>query len=165
MSAPVPRPDAAADPVTVIRIAGLMRSGTNLLTWMLRQNFTGVATATMLLGWKHGPVYRDRAALGVDDYVDPRYRDYIRGFVRERPAEWARVVASPLYQAAAAQQRDQSFAVALAVRDPALWYASCVRVQREAPDFLLHDVSPAAAAAILERQPPGVACRRWASAA
>jgi hypothetical protein len=124
-----------------------MRSGTNLLTWMLRQNFAGVGTATMLLGWKHGPIYRDRAVLGVDEYVDPRYRDAIRGFVRDHPAEWARVTSSPMYAAAAAAQRDHSFAVALAVRNPALWYASCVRIHRERPAFLLHDVSPAAAAA------------------
>jgi hypothetical protein len=133
--------------VTLVRIAGLMRSGSNLLTWVLRQNFAEVATATMLLGWKHGPIYRDRPALGVDEYVDPRYRDSIRAFVRDRADEWARVTASPLFAAAADAQRNQGFAVALAVRDPALWYASCVRIGREWPGFLLHDVAPAAAAA------------------
>lgn len=124
-----------------------MRSGSNLLTWMLRHNFAGVHTATMLLGWKHGPVYRDRDALAIDDYVDPRFRDGIRNFVRDRPADWARVTASPLFRAAALQQRDQSFGVALAVRDPGLWYASCVRIRRQAPDFLPHGVEPEQAAA------------------
>jgi hypothetical protein len=56
------------------------------------------------------------------------------------------MLADPRYRAAAAAQRDQSFGVALAVRDPLQWYASCVRVQREAPGFLLHDVTPEAAA-------------------
>lgn len=149
MTTPVAQPTLIADPgaVTVIRIVGLMRSGSNLLTWMLRHNFNHVATATMLLGWKHGPIYRDRNELGIDDFVDPRYRDGIRNFVRDRPADWARVLAHPLYRMAARQQREQSFAVALAVRDPELWYASCVRVQRETPHFLLHDASPASAAA------------------
>jgi len=131
----------------LIRIAGLMRSGSNLLTWMLRQNFADVQTATMLLGWKHGPIVRDRSVLSIDDFVDPRYRDGIRNFVRDRPAEWARVTASALFRVAAAEQRAQTFGVALAVRDPGLWYASCVRIQRQVPDFLPHGVSPAAAAA------------------
>ncbi len=125
-----------------------MRSGSNLLTWMLRQNFADVHTATMLLGWKHGPVFRDRDTLSIDDYVDPRFRDGIRNFVRDHPADWARVMASPLFRAAAEQQRTQDFGVALAVRDPGLWYASCVRIQRQAPDFLPHGVSPAEAAAV-----------------
>ena len=73
--------------MTYVRIVGLMRSGSNLLTWMLRHNFTAVRTATMLLGWKHGAIYRDKAVLSVDDYVDPRYRDGIRSFVRDHPAE------------------------------------------------------------------------------
>ncbi|MEO7387402.1 MAG: hypothetical protein ABIX37_10735 [Gammaproteobacteria bacterium] len=123
-----------------------MRSGSNLLTWMLRHNFAGVQTATMLLGWKHGPVVRDRRALGIDDYVDPRYRDGIRNLVRDHPADWARVTASPLFLAAAAAQRDQTFGVALAVRDPGLWYASCVRIQRQVPGFLPHGTGPAEAA-------------------
>lgn len=132
--------------MTLIRIAGLMRSGTNLLTWMLRQNFTGVATCTMLLGWKHGPVIRGRD-LGPDDFVDPRHRSGIRNFVRDQPADWARVTGSPLYQAARAAQRSGDYAVALAVRDPAAWYASCVRIARQAPDFLNFDSAPATAAA------------------
>lgn len=132
--------------MTLVRIAGLMRSGSNLLTWMLRQNFTGVATCTMLLGWKHGPVIRGRE-LGVDDYVDPRHRDGIRNFVRDRPADWARVTASPLYQAAVAAQQAGDYAVALAVRDPALWYASCVRIEAQAPGFLNFGPAPATAAA------------------
>lgn len=130
----------------LVRIAGLMRSGSNLLTWVLRHNFVDVQTATMLLGWKHGPVYRDRAELGIDDLVDPRFRDGIRNFVRDRPADWARVTASPLFRAAAEQQRTQSFGVALAVRDPGLWYASCVRIQRQVPEFLAHGVAPDQAA-------------------
>ncbi len=133
--------------MTLIRIAGLMRSGSNLLTWMLRHNFADVQTATMLLGWKHGPVIRDRAELAIEDFVDPRFRDGIRNFVRDRPADWARVTASPLYRAAAAAQRSGGFGVALAVRDPGLWYASCVRIRRQAPDFLPHGVEPAEAAA------------------
>ncbi len=130
----------------LVRIAGLMRSGSNLLTWMLRRNFAGVQTATMLLGWKHGPVYRDRPELTIDDYVDPRFRDGIRNFVRDRPADWARVTGSGLYREAAAAQRAQDFGVALAVRDPGLWYASCVRMQRQVPGFLPHGVGPADAA-------------------
>jgi hypothetical protein len=133
--------------VNLVRIAGLMRSGSNLLTWVLRHNFADVQTATMLLGWKHGPVVRDRDTLSIDDYVDPRFRDGIRNFVRDRPADWARVTASPLFRAAADQQRSQSFAVALAVRDPGLWYASCVRMQHQAPEFLPHGVAPDQAAA------------------
>jgi len=132
--------------VTVVRIAGLMRSGSNLLTWVLRHNFRHVLTATMLLGWKHGPIFRDRAELAPDDFVDPRYRGNLRAFMREQPAQWARLLASAAYQAAAAQQRTQSFAVALAVREPALWYASCVRAQRESPGFLLHGTTPGEAA-------------------
>ncbi|MBL8200631.1 MAG: hypothetical protein JNK40_06635 [Chromatiales bacterium] len=132
--------------MNLIRIAGLMRSGSNLLTWMLRQNFADVQTATMLLGWKHGPIFRDKAELAIDDFVDPRYRAGIRNFVRDRAAEWARVTASPLFRAAADQQRTQAFGVALAVRDPGLWYASCVRIQRQAPDFLPHGTGPAEAA-------------------
>lgn len=133
--------------MTLVRIAGLMRSGSNLLTWMLRQNFADVQTATMLLGWKHGPIVRDRQALSIDDFVDPRFRDGIRNFVRDRPADWARVTGSELFRAAAEAQRAQTFGVALAVRDPGLWYASCVRIERQAPGFLPHGVSPAAAAA------------------
>jgi len=132
--------------VTLVRIAGLMRSGSNLLTWMLRHNFAGVQTATMLLGWKHGPVLRGRAPLAIEDFVDPRFQDGIRNFVRDRPADWARVTGSPLFRAAAEAQRTGDFGVALAVRDPARWYASCVRIQREVPGFLPHDVTPAAAA-------------------
>ncbi|MBM4221695.1 MAG: hypothetical protein FJ170_07095, partial [Gammaproteobacteria bacterium] len=131
----------------LVRIAGLMRSGSNLLTWVLRHNFADVQTATMLLGWKHGPVYRDRPELGIDELVDPRFRNGIHNFVRDRPADWARVTASPLYRAAAEQQRRQSFGVALAVRDPGLWYASCVRMQRQVPEFLPHGVEPGQAAA------------------
>ena len=131
----------------LVRIAGLMRSGSNLLTWVLRHNFADVQTATMLLGWKHGPVHRDRLELGIDDFVDPRYRDGIRNFVRDRPAEWARITASPLFRAAVEQQRTQSFGVALAVRDPGLWYASCVRMHGRVPEFLPHGVAPAEAAA------------------
>ncbi len=130
----------------LVRIVGLMRSGSNLLTWMLRHNIDSVQTATMLLGWKHGPIFRDRSALAIDDFVDPRYRQAIRAFVQDRPADWARVTASPLYLAAAEYQRTQSFGVALAVRDPALWYASCVRVHREWPGFLPHGVDPVEAA-------------------
>ena len=132
--------------MTIVRIVGLMRSGTNLLTWMLRHNFADVRTATMLLGWKHGPIHRDKAALSIDDLVDPRYRDGIRSFVRDRPDEWARVTASVFFRDAAAAQRAQDFAVALAVRDPRLWYASCVRVQRQVPEFLPHGVRPPQAA-------------------
>jgi hypothetical protein len=123
-----------------------MRSGTNLLTWVLRHNFADVQTFTMLLGWKHGPIYRDRAVLQPDDYVDPRFREGIRNFMRDQPQPWQRMLASPAFAAAAAAQRDQSFGVALAVRDPALWYASCVRVHGDAPGFLLHGVAPAEAA-------------------
>ena len=132
----------------LVRIAGLMRSGSNLLTWMLRRNFTDVQTATMLLGWKHGPVYRDKAQLDIDDYVDPRFRAGIRNFVRDRPADWARVTGSELFRSAVAAQRDQTFGVALAVRDPALWYASCVRMHRQVPEFLPHGVDPASAARV-----------------
>ncbi len=132
--------------MNLIRIAGLMRSGSNLLTWMLRHNFAGTQTATMLLGWKHGPVFRDRTELGVDDFVDPRFREGIRDFVRDRPADWSRVTASALFQAAADAQRHQTFGVALAVRDPGRWYASCVRMGRQAPDFLPHGTGPAEAA-------------------
>lgn len=133
--------------MNLVRIAGLMRSGSNLLTWMLRHNFVDVQTATMLLGWKHGPVYRHKPELGIDDFVDPRFRHGIRNFVRDHPADWARVSTSPLFMEAVRQQRSQSFGVALAVRDPALWYASCVRIQRQSPDFLAHGVQPAEAAA------------------
>jgi hypothetical protein len=133
--------------LTVIRIVGLMRSGTNLLTWMLRHNFAAVSTATMLLGWKHGPILRDRLALSIDDYVDPRYRGELRRFVSDHPDDWARVTASSLYRQAANQQRAQNFGVALAVRDPGLWYASCLRIDREVPEFLLHGISPAEASA------------------
>jgi hypothetical protein len=132
--------------MTVVRIAGLMRSGTNLLTWMLRQNFTGVQTATMLLGWKHGPIHRDKPVLEIDDFVDPRHRDGLRNFVRDRPADWARVTASDRFRAAAAAQRAGTYGVALAVRPPGAWYASCVRIQRQVPDFLPHGVTPAEAA-------------------
>lgn len=132
--------------MNLIRIAGLMRSGSNLLTWMLRHNFADVQTATMLLGWKHGPLFPDKAELAIDDLVDPRYRDGIRNLVRDRPADWARVTASPLFRAAAEQQRTQSFGVALAVRDPGLWYASCVRIGHQVPHFLPHGVSPGEAA-------------------
>ncbi|GMW08205.1 MAG: hypothetical protein AMXMBFR8_30010 [Nevskiales bacterium] len=138
---------AGSGTMTVVRIAGLMRSGTNLLTWALRHNFAAVGTATMLLGWKHGPIFRDRTELGLDDYVDPRYRQNLQAFVREHPQAWTRVTASPLYRAAATQQREQNFGVALAVRDPGAWYASCLRISREYPGFLLHGVAPAAAAA------------------
>lgn len=131
----------------LVRIAGLMRSGSNLLTWVLRHNFADVRTLTMLLGWKHGPVHRDRLELGIDDFVDPRFRDGIRNFVRDRPADWARVTASPLFRAAVEQQRAQSFGVALAVRDPGLWYASCVRMHKQVPEFLPHGVTPVEAAA------------------
>jgi hypothetical protein len=132
--------------VTVIRIAGVMRSGTNLLTWMLRHNFESVSTATMLLGWKHGPIVRDRLALSIDDYVDPRYRSELHRFVSDHPEEWQRVTSSHLFRQAADQQRAQDFGVALAVRDPALWYASCVRISRQVPGFLMHGVTPAEAA-------------------
>lgn len=132
--------------MTYLRIAGLMRSGSNLLTWMLRHNFEDVRTATMLLGWKHGPILRGRTELTLDDYVDPRYRSELQRFVREQPAHWSRLVASDYYRGAAEAQRAQSYGVALAVRDPALWYASCVRVAREAPGFLLHGIAPAEAA-------------------
>lgn len=132
--------------MTVIRIAGLLRSGSNLLTWMLRNNFAGAETVTMLLGWKHGPIYRDKAVLDIADYVDPRFVGGIQAFVRDHPERWAALTASPLYRAAAEAQRNQSFAVALAVRDPALWYASCRRVQARSPDFLPHGVTPAEAA-------------------
>jgi len=124
-----------------------MRSGTNLLTWMLRHNFADVSTATMLLGWKHGPIIRDQPALSLDDYVDPRFRSNFRRFVSENPDAWARVTTSDLYRRATEQQRSQNFGVALAVRDPALWYASCRRIQQESPGFLLHGTSPAEAAA------------------
>ena len=130
----------------IVRIAGLMRSGSNLLTWMLRHNFESVDTATMLLGWKHGPIVRDRTVLSIDDYVDPRYREGIRNFVRDHPAQWAQLTSSRLFKQAARQQQDQTFGVALAVRDPGLWYASCVRIQRQVPEFLLHGVSPAESA-------------------
>lgn len=132
--------------MTYLRIAGLMRSGSNLLTWVLRHNFEDVRTATMLLGWKHGPILRDRAELALDDYVDPRYRSELHRFVREQPVHWARLTASDYYRGAAEAQRTQSFGVALAVRDPETWYASCVRVAHEAPGFLLHGVSPGEAA-------------------
>jgi len=132
--------------VNLVRIAGLMRSGSNLLTWMLRHNFADVMTCTMLLGWKHGPVIRGRD-LGSDDFVDPRHREGLRNFRRDRPADWARVTGSALYQAAAKARATGRYGVALAVRDPGLWYASCVRVHREAPDFLDHGTTPADAAA------------------
>jgi hypothetical protein len=53
--------------MTLVRIVGLMRSGTNLLTWMLRHNFESLRTATMLLGWATSIA---TAALSIDDYVD-----------------------------------------------------------------------------------------------
>jgi hypothetical protein len=133
--------------VNLVRIAGLMRSGSNLLTWMLRHNFAGVQTATMLLGWKHGPIIRGREPR-LEDFVDPRFREGIRSFVRDRPGDWARVAGSAVYEAAVAALRSGDFGVALAVRDPALWFASCARIQRQAPGFLPHDMSPAAAAAV-----------------
>lgn len=132
--------------MTVIRIAGLLRSGSNLMTWMLRNNFESAETVTMLLGWKHGPIYRHKAALTIADYVDPRFVGGIENFVRDHPERWAVLLASPLYQAAVEAQRTQSFAVALAVRDPAHWYASCRRVQAQSPGFLPHGVAPAEAA-------------------
>jgi hypothetical protein len=114
---------------------------------MLRHNFAAVSTATMLLGWKHGPIVRDRQALSIDDYVDPRFRGELHRFASNHPDDWARVTASRLYREAAEQQRTQTFGVALAVREPALWYASCLRIHRQAPDFLLHGTSPAEASA------------------
>ncbi len=130
----------------VIRIAGLMRSGSNLLTWMLRNNFSAVGTVTMLLGWKHGPIHRDKRQLTLDDLVDPRYRENIRNFVSKNPDRWLQLEKSDLYQAAKHQQAEQSYSVALAVRDPAAWYASCLRIDRERPEFLNHAVTPTAAA-------------------
>jgi hypothetical protein len=130
----------------VIRIAGLMRSGTNLLAWVLRHNFAEVGTASTLLGWKHGPIYRSLAELDLEHFVDPRYRGELRAFVRDRPAEWARLRESALYRAAARAQREQSFGVALAVRDPRRWFASCLRVSRDNPGFLVHGMTPEAAA-------------------
>lgn len=132
---------------TLVRIAGLMRSGTNLLTWMLRRNFTGLRTATMLLGWKHGPIYRDGRELGPDEFVDPRYAAELHRFRHEQPAAWAGLAGSAFYREAVAAQRAQDFAVALAVRDPARWYASVLRIAAEAPDFLPFGSSPAEAAA------------------
>lgn len=133
--------------MTVVRIAGLMRSGTNLLTWMLRHNFEFVATVTMLLGWKHGPIIRDRLVLSIDDFVDPRYRSELHRFAGDHPDEWQRVTASSLFRQAAEEQRAQNFGVALAVRDPGLWYASCLRVHQQRPDFLVHGITPGEAAA------------------
>ena len=132
----------------IVRIAGLMRSGSNLLTWMLRNNFDSVGTATMLMGWKHGPLFRGRPALSLEDFVDPRYRENISAFVRDHPDHWERMTESEFYQAAIRQQADDSFAVALAVRDPAVWYASCLRVSRERPEFLNHGVAPEEAARV-----------------
>ena len=132
----------------IIRIAGLMRSGSNLLTWMLRNNFDSVGTATMLMGWKHGPIFREQEVLSLDDFVDPRYRDNIRAFVREHPERWQSLTSSEFYQAAVHQQADASYAVALAVRSPTAWYSSCLRVSEERPGFLNHGTTPAEAARV-----------------
>jgi len=146
---------SAAEAPTLVRIAGMMRSGSNLLTWMLRQNFAGLRTATMLLGWKHGPIYRDRATLGPGEFVDPRYGSELQRYMREQPAAWAGLTASAFYREAAAAQRAQDYAVALAVRDPERWYASCVRIAAESPGFLPFATTPAAAAAAWNEQHAG----------
>ena len=132
----------------IVRIAGLMRSGSNLLTWMLRNNFESVGTATMLLGWKHGPLHRGKHELTLDDFVDPRYCENIRAFVHDHPERWERMTEGEFFQAAARQLAADAYAVALAVRDPAVWYASCLRVSRERPEFLNHGVKPAEAARV-----------------
>jgi hypothetical protein len=131
----------------IIRIAGLMRSGTNLTTWMLRNNFESVQTATMLLGWKHGPIFRDKQTLSIDDFLDPRYSENLWAFVRERPQEWLRVTESALFKEVAEAQKRGTFAVALSVQHPRLWYASCLRVHSQNPGFLNHGVAPGEAAA------------------
>lgn len=130
----------------IIRIAGLMRSGTNLVTWMLRKNFESVRTATMLLGWKHGPIYREKPELSIDDFLDPRYRANLWNFSRAHPEVWSKVTESRLYKGAAEQQLNGTFAVALAVRDPRLWYTSCLRVHTQDPNFLIHGIKPREAA-------------------
>jgi hypothetical protein len=138
--------------VAIIRIAGLLRSGSNLMTWMLRNNFESAHTVTMLLGWKHGPIHRHKSVLSIEDYVDPRFIDGIVNFVRDHPAQWAAATATPLFREAAEAQRNQTFAVALAVRDPALWYASCRRIHSQSPDFLPHGISPREAATYWNRR-------------
>jgi hypothetical protein len=118
---------------------------------MLRNNFESVWTATMLLGWKHGDVYRGKPVLDIDDLIDPRYCDNLKRFIIERPQEWSTVVNSALYQEAIKQQKANSFAVAVAVREPRRWYSSCLRIHKESPDFLIHGVSPREAAEVWNR--------------
>jgi hypothetical protein len=65
---------------------------------------------------------------------------------RNHPEVWSRVTESTLYKEAAEQQHDGTFAVALAVRNPRLWYTSCLRVHTQNPNFLIHGIEPREAA-------------------
>ena len=58
--------------MTFVKVHGAMRSGTNHLAWMLRNNFRDVQPLSIVLGWKHGPLRRDRAALDPRCWEDPR---------------------------------------------------------------------------------------------
>jgi hypothetical protein len=44
--------------MTFVKVHGAMRSGTNYLAWMLRNNFCEVQPLSIVLGWKHGPLRR-----------------------------------------------------------------------------------------------------------
>jgi hypothetical protein len=129
--------------MTFVKVHGAMRSGTNYLAWMLRNNFREVQPLSIVLGWKHGPLRRDRAALDPRCWEDPRV---VAAFDRF-DADVRRELDSrrPLIEAATQAFETGTIRYAVACKHPRAWFAS---VRRHGPGFFGHNIDPVTLAAI-----------------
>jgi hypothetical protein len=150
--------------MTFVKVHGAMRSGTNYLAWMLRNNFHEVQPLSIVLGWKHGPLQRDRAALDPRCWEDPRV---VAAFDRfDADVRRALDDSRPLIEAATHSFETGMIRYAVACKDPRAWFAS---MRRQHPDFLGHDVDPVTLAALwsssyrgwLADMPPRGIMVRW----
>jgi hypothetical protein len=150
--------------MTFVKVHGAMRSGTNHLAWMMRYNFRQVQPLSIVLGWKHGPLRRDRAAFDPRSWEDPRV---VAAFGRfDADVRRALDGARPLIEAATQAFETETIRYVVACKHPRAWFAS---VRRQDPGFLGHDVDPVTLAAVwsssyrgwLSDLPPRGTVVRW----
>jgi len=150
--------------ITFVKVHGAMRSGTNYVAWMLRNNFRDVQPLTIVLGWKHGPLRRDRAALDPRCWEDPRL---VAAFDRfDADVRRALDDSRPVIEAATQAFETERISYVVACRHPRAWFAS---MRWQDPCFLGHDVDPVTLAAVwnssyggwLSDMPPRGTVVRW----
>src|SRR6266542_201699 len=103
-----------------VKVHGVMRSGTNYLAWMLKNNFVGVEPLSLILGWKHGPFRLDQAALGLEAWEDPRVVGEFGRFPAELHATLTE--ARPLIEAATRDFERGQMRYAVICKHPCEWF-------------------------------------------